>query len=265
MTYMNQQTQGAWVFLSHSHRDIDQVREIRNELERRGHNPLMFYLKCLDDDDSQLPDLLRKEIAARDWFILCDSPNSRASGYVQDEIEMIKGLEGKVFEAVDLSQDLQSELHKLIALSRRATVFLSHASADSAVAEQIGSTFRAHDYRVFLPQQDIAPGSDFRSAIAKAIDEAAKEGFFLILLSKASLQSQFVLAELMHAREKTETVGACSNIIPLFLDPMDDIIRAMPPAMQLTLGAIQGIDMSAGDLTEKTEQLIKELKTRQME
>jgi hypothetical protein len=27
---------GAWIFVSHSHRDLEQVREIRNELERRG-------------------------------------------------------------------------------------------------------------------------------------------------------------------------------------------------------------------------------------
>jgi hypothetical protein len=46
---------GAWIFVSHSHRDLEKVREIRNELERRGHNPLLFFLKCLSDDDARLP------------------------------------------------------------------------------------------------------------------------------------------------------------------------------------------------------------------
>jgi len=32
---------------------LEKVREIRNELERRGHNPLPFFLKCLEDDDER--------------------------------------------------------------------------------------------------------------------------------------------------------------------------------------------------------------------
>lgn len=37
-------------FVSHSRRDLEKVHPIRNELERRGHNPLLFFLKCLKDD-----------------------------------------------------------------------------------------------------------------------------------------------------------------------------------------------------------------------
>jgi len=39
------QTGGAWIFVSHSHRDLEKVRRIRNELERLGHNPLLFFRK----------------------------------------------------------------------------------------------------------------------------------------------------------------------------------------------------------------------------
>ena len=35
---------------SHSPRDLEKVRRIRNELERRGRNPLRFFLKCLEVD-----------------------------------------------------------------------------------------------------------------------------------------------------------------------------------------------------------------------
>ena len=34
---------------------MEQVRQVRNELERRGHNPLLFFLKCLDADDARPP------------------------------------------------------------------------------------------------------------------------------------------------------------------------------------------------------------------
>lgn len=73
MTQHEEQS-GAWIFLSHSNKDFEKVREIRNELEKRGHKPILFYLKCLENDNAMLPDLLRREIAAREWFILRDSP-----------------------------------------------------------------------------------------------------------------------------------------------------------------------------------------------
>ena len=59
-------------FSSHSHRDLEKVRRIRNELERRGHNPLLFFLKCLEADDARLPELIRDEIKARTFFVLCN-------------------------------------------------------------------------------------------------------------------------------------------------------------------------------------------------
>ena len=40
-------SEGSWIFLSHSHNDFEKVREVRNILEVQGHNPLMFFLKCL--------------------------------------------------------------------------------------------------------------------------------------------------------------------------------------------------------------------------
>ena len=76
------------------------MRRIRNELERRGHNPLLFFLKCLEADDAWLPELIGDEIKAREWFILCDSPHAKNSGWVQQEVELMKAMEGKVFENV---------------------------------------------------------------------------------------------------------------------------------------------------------------------
>mgnify|MGYP000410830220 CR=1 FL=1 len=38
---------GGWIFIFHSHLDIDIVRRIRNKLEDRGFEPLMFFLKCI--------------------------------------------------------------------------------------------------------------------------------------------------------------------------------------------------------------------------
>ena len=86
---------GGWIFVSHSNRDIEKAREIRNELERRGHNPVLFFLKCMETteaDDRLLRQLIEREIKAREWFILCDSPNARNSAAVLREMELVKSM-----------------------------------------------------------------------------------------------------------------------------------------------------------------------------
>ena len=58
------------IFLSHSHKDIDKVRTIRNLLESLEYEPLLFYLKCLDDNNDQLEEFIQKEIESRNIYIL---------------------------------------------------------------------------------------------------------------------------------------------------------------------------------------------------
>ena len=53
------------------------VCPIRNELERRGRYPLLFFLKSLETDDARLPDIIRDEIKARSFFVLCNTRASR--------------------------------------------------------------------------------------------------------------------------------------------------------------------------------------------
>ena len=110
------------------------ARQIRNELERRGHNPLLFFLKCLEADDASLPKLIRDEIKARTLFALCNTRASRRSKWVKQEIELIKQVTKRPRRTVvvmNLERDLQTELHKLDPLSKRATVFLSCAQQDA--------------------------------------------------------------------------------------------------------------------------------------
>ena len=83
---------------------------------------MMFFLKCLSDED-EIDDLIRREIEARSWFILCDSANARNSLWVQQEIEMIKGYPDKTYCEVtvdDTGVNLEQAISQLI---RRASVF----------------------------------------------------------------------------------------------------------------------------------------------
>ena len=259
MSDQKRKAEGAWVFLSHSHKDLAKVREIRDELERKGHNPLIFFLKCLEDDGQELPDLLRREIGARTWFILCDSPNARASKWVQEEVQMIKSLEGKVFEVVDLSKDLQRELHKLTEISKRATIFLSYARPDADDARRIGTALTRADFRVF---QDIAaiPGGDFQAAIQSTLDESLANGFVLLLLSANSLASQFCRAETEYALRRAQA-SERSNVVPVLIKDGSRVLRTLPAE----LAAVQCFDLTSGDFEHRMAELIRILKTRQME
>ena len=94
-----------WIFVSHSTKDFEKVRTLRNMMEEIGMRPLLFYLKCLKDKPEVL-ELLKREIDARPRFLLCDSQNSRDSEYVCEEVRYIKSL-NRQFVTVDLEDENQ--------------------------------------------------------------------------------------------------------------------------------------------------------------
>ena len=248
---------GAWIFVSHSHRDLEKVRQIRNELEKRGHNPLLFFLKCLEDSDARLPELIREEIKAREWFILCNSPHAENSRWVKEEVELISEMEGKVFETINLSKDLETELHKIIRLSKRATVFLSYARSDAATAELIHSALTKHGYSVWSDSKAL-PGEAWEEIIRSAIDDAVERGFALVLLSPASLTSEWCKYEVDYALQLASRTRR-SNVIPIVIAPF------AKDALPDQLAKIQWFDLTTGPFEERVEALIQNLKTREME
>lgn len=56
---------GIWVFLSHSNKDYEKVRQVRNILEQQGYRPLMSFLNCLNDDN-EIHGLIKREIDSRE-------------------------------------------------------------------------------------------------------------------------------------------------------------------------------------------------------
>ena len=102
---------------------MEKVRRIRNDFERRGHNPLPFFLKCQEADDARLPELIRDEIKARTFFVLCNTRASRRSKWVKQAIELVKQVTKpprQIVVVMKLARDLQTELPNLDLLSKRA-------------------------------------------------------------------------------------------------------------------------------------------------
>jgi hypothetical protein len=245
--------EGAWIFLSHSHQDFEKIRSLRDQLEKRQHHPLVFFLKCLDDD-SEIDDLIRREIAARSWFILCDSANSRTSKWVKREREIIQSLPDHSFVTVDLDAEIETQLESLAALLKRASVFPSYVRSDQARVAPILEALRSADFGVFS-DLDIPGGSDFVREIEAALRHAANNGAILVFLSRSSLSSQWQRHEIALALRLADTATQPANVVPVFLDPPASLIDLLPDFGQRLLEQ-QGFDFSNDQIPRNIERLI---------
>ncbi|MBQ4428367.1 MAG: toll/interleukin-1 receptor domain-containing protein [Clostridia bacterium] len=138
------------VFLSHSHKDVEKVRRIRDVLETLDCEPIIFFLKCLDDDNPNLEDFIKQEIAARNVFLYCKSKNSEESIWVQKEIEYIKSLDKSRLYTVDLEQgfaiNLIEVLQSILYLINRNTVIICCSEQDKDHCEKIAQALNKIGY-----------------------------------------------------------------------------------------------------------------------
>jgi hypothetical protein len=257
---------GAWIFVSHSNKDMKKVREIRDVLEREGHKPLLFFLKCLEQRDARLPQLIKDEIEARTWFVLCESDNARNSPWVQEEMKIVKSMadRSRFYVSIDLSRDLESQRDKLTLLSKRASVFISYARPDHEIAEQIYRELATQDYRVFFDEQSLSAGADWVQTITTSIEEAVERGFVLLLLSPAYLASEQCARERAYAFKLLRSMPL-NNIVPIIVKD-DALIKSQLP---IELRDIQCFNLTDGpigpparDIHQKIDLLLSFLKTR---
>ena len=201
-------TEGGYLFLSHSHSDIERVREIRNSLEKYGFEPLCFYLKCLDDD-SEIEDLIKREIDAREWFIFVDSDNSRKSKWVTLEREYITRTNSKKIITIDIDNEksVSEAIHKI---SHNLRVFFSYAHKDIDLARRIKNKMEEKDYLVYFPPDSITT-SDFASELSDAVSEASQEGCVLALITEESVNSSWMKKEIALA------IHQGGNVVPVFV------------------------------------------------
>ena len=145
--------EGSWIFLSHSSKDINIIRKIRNEFENYGHNPLAFHLKCLNDSTpegvAEIFDLLKREIDARNWFVFCDSENSRKSEYVSYERAYINESGKKEVWTLDLTQNWEQIKRKIGQISKDLSIYVSYDSEDVAYASLLVDLLEANDFTVW--------------------------------------------------------------------------------------------------------------------
>jgi hypothetical protein len=86
---------------------------------------------------------VRREIDAREWFLLGESTNSRNSQWVTREIEIITALPDRVYESVDLEVYLAAQVQQANKLAKRATVLLSYAHLEQDACRPDGKGLSA--------------------------------------------------------------------------------------------------------------------------
>lgn len=233
-----------WVFLSHSNKDFDKVRILRNKMEEKGLRPLMFFLKCLDSDP-EIFELLKREIDVRPRFFLCESENSKSSVWVQREIEYILSKD-RQYITVDLN-DIDSFDEKIQEIKRRSQVFLSYSLQNNRIAKAIGAAIQKRGLNVFDAEVlDMMPlGVNFYNYIQDKISKICQNGYFMPIITENNMR--YVLKELRFAMNTKETF-----IIPVLAgNNTDDEIRSIIAGFQYLVLDVNALDESINQLCDR--------------
>lgn len=170
-----------WVFLSHSHEDYEKVRKVRDMLEDQHMRPLMFFLKCLNDND-EIDSLIKREIDCRTRFILCDSENAQKSDWVQKEVKYIKSKD-RIYETINLDDPIDVIKQKLNEFKRKATLFISYSRENQKLAEVVFERLSKYDFQIFYDNYSISSGGDYFKTITNSLDRAAATGHIIVLMN----------------------------------------------------------------------------------
>lgn len=208
---------GCWIFLSHSSHDIQKVRMVRNEFERLGHNPLAFHLRCLTTETiegrKELDGLIKREIDAREWFVFCESPYSEKSENVAFEHAYIINSGKEKIWSLDMTKNMESILKDVQEICREIEVYITYTRADEKMAAILANLLEESDYAVWTPDTKLRIGNNWAEQIGSAIARCSYEGFYIILVSKSSLKSDFVEKEIGMAMN----YSGGENIIPVLI------------------------------------------------
>lgn len=227
---------GFWVFVSHSTKDFERVRLVRNALEDSGYRPILFYLKCLETE-TEVNDLLKREIDARKRFILCDSPNAQASKYVQSEVDYIRS-KNRMYEVIDLSQiDIRSQyaekevLGLIKPFKRRTSVFISRTMIDKETEDILiplfsilgMNGFNVTDLRWGLAATDSMSDSEWEDLMKHNIQETLNNGYVIGLIGKN--YSKYSIKEIEYAFQISP-----SQVLPVIISEQKGDI--LPDSLQ---------------------------------
>lgn len=209
-----------WVFLSHSNKDFEQVRTLRNLLEDNGFRPIMLYLRSKEDPSKteELRQLIYDEIDHRSRFIYCKSPNAEASKWVDEEVKYIKSKD-RIFETVNIELPESEMKEQLDGFRKKSNIFISYPREDVELAESIANRLKKYEFNVWIDFSDLRAGVNFQEVIINALLKAVNNGYVITLLNERILNlNGWTRAELIMALRKGDHPER--SIIPVIQNPI---------------------------------------------
>ena len=244
-----------FVFLSHSHKDYEKVRVVRDLLENEGFRPLMFFLKCLEKEEycELTKTLIKEEIESRQRFILCESKNAKSSNWVQFEVEHIKEI-NRPYEVVNLDWPTERIEESIQRFKIRSTVFLSYPQSLRPLAESVHKKLKMHDFKTFFSDYLTSIGNinkSFVETIVDNLDEACKKGYVLVFIDDRSPNSMYQMEELHYA---VDHAARNKNIIPITTVPLTD-----HGPIEFILADLDIINVQNMSISEASEHIVNQL------
>lgn len=217
------------IFLCHSSQDIEKVRKIRDILEYLECEPIVFFLKCLDDDDANLEEFLKKEIEARNIFLYCKSSNAENSKWVQKELEFIQAYDKARCYELDIennfSLNIISFLSALSEILRHNRIVVSYTPSEHEVGDRITDFCRSLGFKaksIYEMRKEIYSFTDSHKLsdemVQREVDNYVNEGVFIWLISPSSAKksSNYNLFP-EYAYESYERGGRKGIILPVII------------------------------------------------
>ena len=240
---------GGWIFISHSHQDVALVRKIRNHLEKLGFEPLMFYLKCLSDEN-EIETLIKREIDEREWFIYADSPNARESKWVKTEREHIEKTVGKKIFVINLQSNIDEQLRQIEHIARQMKVYISYSRKDVNLFHALKEKLAQKDMLV-LSDEDVQIGDNWLGSISTNISSACRDGFVLLLVTESSCKSPFIVEEIKRAKEEN------GKIVPIYVGN-----GTLHPDLIALIGDVQGVHINDNPSSEEIDKIANSILKR---
>ena len=256
-----------WVFLSHSNKDYEKVRQVRNMLEEQSLRPLMFFLHCLNDDD-EIDSLIKREIDCRTRFILCDSENARKSHWVQKEVEYIKS-QNRICETIDLSKSMDEIMATLQDFINKTRIFISYNREEYQLANMVYERLSQYDFSVYIDRAwDFSSSyhQNYKDALDFLEDSVVKtNGYVIAIMNERILNpSSSSRYELTKAIRDNRSQGKRTpNIIPFVTQ--ESLVGLI--SNDTELAPLAGCDiqtLKGNNLEQQCDEILKRVLTQQM-
>jgi hypothetical protein len=246
----------AWIFVSHSHLDLNAVRRVRDEFERLHANPLLFFLMSLKDDE-ELDSLIKREITARNIFLLCNSPSARKSQWVQKEREFVLSLRDRKIHELDMEWPWERQKRIIHETLQSATAFINYSIKDRDRVQPYIDLLADSDFAVFEPFTQAMPGDSLIDELDAAIERSVI-GYFFTFLSSNWLRSKWARTEIERYLALAENAKSGRAPFLVALDPVSLLLPGLPPQ----LGGIQILDFSGGNIASNKQKLLEAVELR---